>query len=102
MPATASGACPWAARFDRRSADLANALAGNGPDCAVLELTLRGGTFESLGNLGIALAGAPMEATIVGTDNRPRSLLIPHSTTLQAGNGSSWAGRSRGLGPTWP
>lgn len=71
--------------FDRRSADLANALVGNGPDCAVLELTLRGGTFESLGSLGIALAGAPMEAAIVGTDLRTRLLTIPMSSTIHAG-----------------
>jgi biotin-dependent carboxylase-like uncharacterized protein len=76
---------PVGGAFDRRSADLASALAGNGPDCAVLELTLRGGTFESLGDLGIALAGAPMEASIVGTDDRPRTLSLPLSTTLQAG-----------------
>src|SRR4051794_8657928 len=76
---------PVGGAFDRRSADLANALAGNGPDSAVLELTLRGGTFESLGSLGIALAGAAMEASIVGTDRRPRSLTIPGSTTIHAG-----------------
>ena len=76
---------PVGGPFDRRSADLANALAGNGPECGVLELTLRGGTFESLGSLGIALAGAPMEASIVGTDHRPRSLPIPVSTTMRAG-----------------
>src|SRR3954447_12048782 len=73
---------PVGGAFDRRSADLANALVGNGPDCAVLELALRGGTFEGLGNLAIALAGAPMEAEIVAPDRRPRSLQIPLSTTL--------------------
>jgi biotin-dependent carboxylase-like uncharacterized protein len=76
---------PVGGSFDRRSAELANALAGNAPDRAVLELTLRGGTFESLGSLGIALAGAPMEASIVGTDGGTRSLTVPLSTTLAAG-----------------
>ena len=77
---------PVGGAFDRRSADLANALAGNGPECAVLELTLRGGTFESLGSLGIALAGAPMEASIVGTDRSSAVAADSLSTTMQAGD----------------
>jgi biotin-dependent carboxylase-like uncharacterized protein len=76
---------PVGGAFDRGSADLANALAGNGPDAAVLELTLRGGTFEALGNLGLALAGAPMEASLIGTDGRPRPLQVPSSFMLRAG-----------------
>src|SRR5947208_16897352 len=75
---------PMGGAFDRRSADLANALAGNGPDCALLELTLRGGTFASLRDLWIALAGAPMEALTVDTDFPPRPMPIPHVTTLQS------------------
>ncbi len=76
---------PAGGPFDRGSADLANALVGNGPDCAVLELTLRGGVFEALGSMGIALAGAPIEASIVGTDGNPRRFRVPSSGSLHAG-----------------
>jgi biotin-dependent carboxylase-like uncharacterized protein len=76
---------PVGGAFDRASADVANALVGNDVDCAVLELTLRGGTFEALGSLGIALAGAPMEAFVHDLEDRCRQLRIPCSTTLQPG-----------------
>jgi 5-oxoprolinase (ATP-hydrolysing) subunit C len=76
---------PPGGAFDRGSADLANGLVGNGPDCATLELTMRGGTFEALGNVGLGLAGAPMEASIVGTANPPWLLRMPLSFTLAAG-----------------
>ena len=54
--------------FDRRSSAMANALLGNPPDCAVLEMTLVGGTYQADGPLALALAGAPMDARIVQTD----------------------------------
>ena len=64
---------PAGGAFDRSAADLANALAGNGSECAVLELTLRGGIFEALGSVGIALAGAPIEASVVATGRQSAS-----------------------------
>jgi biotin-dependent carboxylase-like uncharacterized protein len=76
---------PAGGAFDRGGAGLANALAGNGPECAVLELTLRGGTFEARGSVGIALAGAPMEASVVGTTARPQPIRLPASATLRDG-----------------
>jgi biotin-dependent carboxylase-like uncharacterized protein len=76
---------PVGGAFDRGSTDLANAQVGNGPTCAVLELTMHGGIYEATGNLGIALAGAPMEASILGTENRKRPLQIPLSIALKAG-----------------
>ncbi len=76
---------PPAGAFDRGAAALANALVGNGPECAVLELTLRGGTFEASASMGIALAGAPMEASIGGDRAQPRPLVVPASTTLRGG-----------------
>lgn len=76
---------PTGGSFDRGAADMANALVGNGPECAVLELTLRGGVFEALGSVGIAFAGAPIEASVVATDGSPRRLRIPSSCTLHAG-----------------
>ena len=85
VPATASGACPWAGRSTAARPTWRTPWRATDRTAPCSNSTLRGGTFESLGNLGIALAGAPMEASIVGTDNRPRSLPIPLSTTLHAG-----------------
>jgi 5-oxoprolinase (ATP-hydrolysing) subunit C len=76
---------PTGGAFDRGAADLANALVGNGSECAVLELTLRGGVFEALGSVGIALAGAPIEASVIATDGAPRALRVPSSYALHAG-----------------
>jgi biotin-dependent carboxylase-like uncharacterized protein len=71
--------------FDLGAADLANALVGNSFGRAVLELTLRGGTFEAHGTLGIALAGAPIEATVIGRQSAPRPIQVPASTTIHSG-----------------
>jgi len=76
---------PLGGAFDRGSADMANALLGNSPDCAVLELTLSGGIYQADGPLGLALAGAPMEAKIVGLDSTEHSLQLPLSFSLQDG-----------------
>ena len=92
---------PPGGAFDRGSADLANGLVGNAPDCATLELTLRGGTFEALGNLGLGLAGAPMEASILGTSNSPRLLQVPLSFTLAAGERLVLGRTVSGAQPTW-
>jgi len=68
--------------FDRGSAGLANALVGNSPDCAVLELTLWGGVYQANCPLAIALAGAPIEARIISSDSRERRLELPLSCSL--------------------
>lgn len=49
---------PPGGAFDRGSAALANALLGNGPGCAVIEVTLRGGVFEARAPLALAVSGA--------------------------------------------
>ncbi len=72
--------------FDRGSAGLANALAGNPPGCAVLELTLVGGTYEARCDLALAMAGAPMEANVLASSGDERTLQIPLSFTLRAGD----------------
>jgi biotin-dependent carboxylase-like uncharacterized protein len=76
---------PVGGAFDRGSADLANAQVGNDPTFAVLELTMLGGTYEATCNFGIALAGATMEASILGTESGKRPLRIPLSIALKAG-----------------
>ena len=73
------------ARFDRGSAELANALLGNSAGCAVLEMTLAGGTYQADCPLAMALAGAPIEARIVQTDGSELSLRVPASFSLRDG-----------------
>ena len=75
---------PKGGAFDRGSAELANALLGNGPGAAVLELTLRGGTFEARESLGMALAGAPIEAAVRSPDGHLRSPRSPSSFSIRA------------------
>jgi biotin-dependent carboxylase-like uncharacterized protein len=71
--------------FDRASAALANALLGNPPECAVLELTLTGGSYQADGPLALTLAGAPLEASIAFTDGRSEALRLPGSFSLRNG-----------------
>ena len=77
---------PVGGASDRASLDLANALLGNDPDAAALELTLVGGTYRAKASLAIALAGAPMAAMIRSASGPDRPLTIPQSTTLRAGD----------------
>ncbi len=76
---------PVGGAFDQGSLDLANALLGNDPDAAALEMTLVGGVYRAEVALAIALAGAPMSAAIREPSGRERPLRIPQSTTLRTG-----------------
>lgn len=76
---------PPGGAFDRGSAALANALVGNTPDCALLELTLFGGVYEARAPLAMALAGAPMAAAVEKRDGPPRPLLVPQSFSMAPG-----------------
>jgi 5-oxoprolinase (ATP-hydrolysing) subunit C len=71
--------------FDRGSAELANALLGNSPDCALLEMTLVGGAYRAEGPLAMALAGAPIPARIVEADRSEHSLRLPSSFSVRDG-----------------
>jgi biotin-dependent carboxylase-like uncharacterized protein len=71
--------------FDRGAAGLANALVGNDGDCAVLELTLVGGTYQADEPLALAIAGAPMEARVLGPDGSQRPLEMPLSWSMRPG-----------------
>jgi allophanate hydrolase subunit 2 len=77
---------PIGGAFDRASAALANALVGNPSGCALLELTLFGGTYEATFPLALALAGAPMEATIQRSGEMDRPLSGPLSFSLGPGD----------------
>ena len=72
--------------FDRGSAELANALVGNPVGYAVLELTLMGGVYEAACPLALALAGAPMQASVLGLDSIEQPFPIPSSRSLSKGD----------------
>lgn len=74
-----------AGAFDAGSLGLANALLGNDPGAAALEMTLVGGSYRADGDLAIALAGAPMAAKVVGASGT-RPLQVPAATTLRDGD----------------
>ncbi len=76
---------PLGGAFDRGAAELANALLDNARDCAVLELTLVGGTYQAEGAMSLSLAGAPMEAKIVGPNSNEHLISLPSSFSLHNG-----------------
>jgi biotin-dependent carboxylase-like uncharacterized protein len=77
---------PVAGAMDRLAFAIANRLAGNEPGAAALELTLAGGAFRFEANAMVALAGAPMPASL---DGRPVPagvrLAVPAGSTLTLG-----------------
>lgn len=87
---------PVGGAFDRESLALANTLVGNPPGTAALELALIGGTFEALGPLALALAGAPMTARVEPRSGADRALVIPQSFGLAPGDRLVIGGSSRG------
>ncbi len=88
---------PVGGPFDRASADLANALLNNPADAAVLEMTLRGGFYEADAPLALALAGAPMPATVDNDHEPPRPVVVPGSFTLRPGDRLSLGFARKGL-----
>jgi len=84
-PGSRAFGVPLGGAADRESLTLANALAGDAPGPAALETTLRGGVYEALHDLGIALAGAAMEASVVGLDGTRRPVAVPSSLPLRRG-----------------
>ena len=71
--------------FDGRSAGIANALLGNPRECAVLEATLSGGVFEACCPLAFAIAGASVDATILGADGHERRFRTPGCGMIRLG-----------------
>jgi biotin-dependent carboxylase-like uncharacterized protein len=96
-PHCRSWGIPVGGSFDRASSDLANALLDNPEDCAVVELTLVGGTYEARVPLAVALTGAPMTGAILGSDGRRRPLAIPQSVSMEAGERLVLGGSDRGV-----
>jgi allophanate hydrolase subunit 2 len=76
---------PVAGAFDRGSLALANALAGNGPNEAALELTRLGPSLEAGGPVYLAIAGPLVDAEIVPVHGPPRRVATPGAFPLEAG-----------------
>jgi biotin-dependent carboxylase-like uncharacterized protein len=87
---------PPAGAFDVRSHRLANALLGNAPGAASLEMTLVGGTYEADQPLALALAGANGDARIEKHGEAAIALRMPQSLTLNAGERLYIGGMARG------
>ncbi len=87
---------PVGGAFDRGAADLANALIGNPPTAAVLELTLVGGAYQAEVDLAVALAGAAMTAVVASLDGEPRRWAIPQTGTLRSGETLTLGGAAVG------
>jgi len=75
---------PLGGAFDLEALELANALVGNPPDAAALELTLLGGLFRAEAPLRLAFAGAPMGVRLRGANGQCRALRTPAAFELQA------------------
>ena len=69
--------------MDRYAATMANILAGNGPETAVLEMTLLGGTFRFPNEAYLAVCGADMQGTLNGKKIRNWSAFyVPENSEL--------------------
>jgi antagonist of KipI len=79
-PGTRSLGVPIGGAADRRSLILGNALLGNPPDAAALEITLKGPRLRAESDGGCVLFGAPFEAH---RDGYP--IQVGRSFTLNAG-----------------
>ena len=78
---------PVGGAFDRGSAALANALVGNPPGGAVLELTLAGGILSRQASRWRSRSPGPRwRSESSRADGRSRPWLIPQSGTLRAGD----------------
>ncbi len=77
-------------------------MLGNPRAAAVLEMTLDGGTYESVGTLALALAGAPIEASIRHVDRDETRLRTPLAFTLRVGERLELGAIRNGTaGPIW-
>lgn len=87
---------PTGGAFDDDSFAIANGLLANPPDAAALEMTLFGGSYEAQIPLAIALAGAPMDLTLLDRTGTEQSLTLPLCCSLQPGERLRIGGASLG------
>jgi biotin-dependent carboxylase-like uncharacterized protein len=82
---------PVGGAADRSALALGNAILGNAPDAAALEITLVGPTLTAVDQVAVVLAGAPFA---LHADQR--SLRVNHSFTLEPGEILRIGGTPRG------
>jgi antagonist of KipI len=75
---------PLGGAADRSPFLLGNALVGNPPDAAALEICLAGPTLQATGDIGCALSGAPFDVQL-GQERLPvgRSFMLRSGETLR-------------------
>src|SRR5207244_9704754 len=91
-PASRHLGVPLGGAADRASFLLGNALVGNPPDAAALEVCLAGPTLQATCDVGCALAGAPFDVQLGG-----ELLPVGRSFMLHAGETLRIAGTKVGL-----
>jgi antagonist of KipI len=81
---------PVGGAADRASLAIGNALVGNPPDCAALEITLAGPTLQAECNVACVIYGAPFDISISPSPASPkrnrRAISTGKTFTLHAGN----------------
>jgi allophanate hydrolase subunit 2 len=87
---------PEGGAFDRSAHELANAMVGNGPEAASVELTLLGGNFRAEVPLAVALAGAPMPALLRRPDGTARRFTLPVAFAMATGDELCLGGAASG------
>lgn len=90
-PGFAAQGVPVGGAMDAEAASVANLLAGNASDAAVLEMTLTGPTLRALRDVAIALCGANLSPLI---DDRPVPMW--HTARLKQGQTLRFARREGG------
>src|SRR3984957_16613610 len=91
-PRSRSLGVPLGGAADRGAFVLGNALVGNGPDAAALEIALAGPTLEATCDLACVLFGAPFDLV-----HEQRNLITGHTFTLRAGERVSIGGTREGV-----
>ena len=87
---------PVGGAFDLGSLRLANALLGNDPTCAAIEMTMVGGQFQAIQPLALALAGASFAVKLRRGD-AVHELSIPQTFSMSVGDQIIFGGVALGL-----
>jgi antagonist of KipI len=85
-PRSRSLGVPVGGAADRWSLALGNALVGNKPDAAAVEIALAGPTLRAEVDLACVVFGAPFELSIVSNNQLRESVVVGKTFTLSAGD----------------
>ena len=87
---------PVGGAADRASLAIANALVGNPPDAAALEICLTGPTLEAQSELACVVYGAPFHITLIKVGNADKVLAPGKTFTLSRGDQLQIGGTPQG------